>query len=129
MSDDHGFRAAPHLRERIAYFPAAKRAMHYAEARLGGTVRLADAAAAAGMNASAFSRYFTLKVGIPFSHALRALRIERAVDRLYRSDVSISTLSEIAGYSSPNAFARAFKNVTGRTPTEFRASICGAPTE
>jgi AraC-like DNA-binding protein len=75
------------------------------------------------MNACAFSRYFTAKVGISFTALLRAMRIERALAQLEAQDRPIGDLAEENGYQSGCTFARAFKSVVGTTPSEYRRRV------
>jgi AraC-like DNA-binding protein len=105
---------------RLAYYPRAGVAVEYVLGHLSTTIRLHDIACAAGMNTSAFSRYFAERIGLPFSVVVRVLRIERAILELEKSDCSVSFLAQYAGYGSAESFTRAFKLVTGKTPSEYR---------
>lgn len=74
----------------------------------------------AGMAPCSFSRYFAEKIGLPFSLALKVLRIERALHELENGDCSIELLASGCGYQSGCTFTRAFKRVIGSTPSEYR---------
>jgi transcriptional regulator GlxA family with amidase domain len=75
------------------------------------------------MTSAAFSRYFAEKIGLKFSHALKILRVEHALDHLEERDCSIEHLAYVSGYSNGCSFARAFKRVLGQTPSEYRRSF------
>ena len=60
--------------------------------------------------------------GETISATMRRLRLLRAADRLANSDMPLRTIGERAGYSSGDAFARAFKEAYGKTPASYRAT-------
>ena len=115
---------------RLAYYPRALTAALYVRENLGRQIRLDDVAVRAGMTPCAFSRYFTEKVGMTFSGVVKALRIERAIEELECRDSSISELAGQTGYQSCCTFSRAFKEVIGKTPSEYRRHVLfGTPLE
>lgn len=111
------------VQRRLVYFPRALDAALYVRRNLNRQIRLDDVAERAGMTPCAFSRYFTEKIGITFSSLLKALRIERALEELELRDGAISELAEQTGYQSCCTFSRAFKEVTGKTPSEYRRRV------
>jgi transcriptional regulator GlxA family with amidase domain len=116
------------VQRRLAYYPRALDAAHYVRSNLSGSVRLEDVAERAGMTACAFSRYFAEKTGITFSTLLKVLRIERALDDLESHDAAIAHVAERTGYQSNCTFSRAFKDVMGKTPSEYRRCFLFART-
>jgi AraC-like DNA-binding protein len=106
--------------QRLSYYPRAQAAVRHACGRLPEAICLADIASAAGMNPSAFSRYFADKVGMSLFAFLRTLRVELALRELERRDLSLSFLADCAGYRNAATFSRAFKAVVGQTPSEYR---------
>lgn len=115
------------VRRRLAYYPRALDAALYVRENLGRPIRLEDVAERAGMAPCSFSRYFTEKVGITFSSLVKVLRIEHALEALESCDGAISTLAERTGYQSCCTFSRAFKEVTGKTPSEYRRRVLFPP--
>ena len=111
------------VRRRLAYYPRALDAANYVRANIGKQIRLDDVAERAGMTPCAFSRYFAEKVGVTFSSLVKVLRIEHALDELEVRDGAISDLAEQIGYQSCCTFSRAFKEVTGKTPSEYRRRV------
>jgi transcriptional regulator GlxA family with amidase domain len=75
------------------------------------------------MAPASFSRYFTEKIGLSFTALMKTLRIERALEELERHECSIELLACRSGYSSGWAFTRAFKEVLGETPSEYRRRL------
>jgi AraC-like DNA-binding protein len=59
--------------------------------------------------------------GTDFRSLAGVVRVQRATELLQDRSVSITSISEDMGYSSPSGFARAFRKVTGLGPREFRA--------
>jgi AraC-like DNA-binding protein len=51
------------------------------------------------------------------------MRVLRAIEELAAGDAPVSRIAFAVGYSSLSAFNGAFREVTGRTPTEYRASF------
>ena len=116
------------VRRRLAYYPRAREAAQYVRDNLSRPIRLEDVAERAGLTPCAFSRYFAEKVGITFSSLLKILRIEHALEELEVCDGAISRLAEKTGYQSGCTFSRAFKEVTGKTPSEYRRRLLFPPT-
>jgi transcriptional regulator GlxA family with amidase domain len=110
---------SPVLR-RLRHFPRALDAAALAFAHIDRPVRFQTIAAQAAMTPCAFSRFFATKIGITFSALLRLLRMERAAEQLAAYDRTISDVAERTGYQSCCTFSRAFKDVVGETPSEYR---------
>lgn len=66
------------------------------------------------------SKMFKLKYGMRFSAYVEAVRMDKAKDFLKSTSLSIGEISELTGYLSTNTFCRAFKRVTGLTPSDYR---------
>jgi transcriptional regulator GlxA family with amidase domain len=111
------------VQRRIIYFPRALTAAQYVREHIGESIRLETVADLAGLTPCAFSRYFAEKVGITFSTLVKTLRIEHAVDQLEARSGAISALATQAGYQSCCTFSRAFKDVMGQSPTEYRRRV------
>jgi AraC-like DNA-binding protein len=54
---------------------------------------------------------------------LRRLRVLRAIEELAANDHSVTTVAHAVGYTSLSAFNAAFRDLTGRTPTQYRATF------
>ena len=66
-----------------------------------------------------FSHVFKEGMGVPPHEYLTRIRIEKAVQLLGNSKLSVSEVAEQTGFSGQNYFSRAFKRYTGKTPREF----------
>lgn len=79
-------------------------------------------AAEVGMSRSRFADRFAELVGQgPLSY-LTEWRLQKALTRLRRSEVSIKEIARESGYRSPAAFTRAFAQRFGAPPTDYRSA-------
>jgi len=77
-------------------------------------------AAQAGVTPSHFCRIFKKANGIsPHQYVMKA-KLNRAVELLSQSDASLALIADSLGFTSQSHFTRAFRQFTGRTPSEFR---------
>lgn len=82
---------------------------------------LESMAARAGYDPFHFARGFQRVVGQPPLRYLRSLRLERAAhDLVFMPDKSLLDVGVAAGYSSPEAFRRAFVRLFGIPPSAMR---------
>jgi AraC-like DNA-binding protein len=68
-----------------------------------------------------WSRYFTEKVGVPFSDYIWKLRVAEAKRLLVETGKTVSSIVKEIGYSDQTSFSRRFKNETLVTPGRYRA--------
>ena len=92
----------------------------YVEATPYDAITLADAAVLAKMERSSFSRYFKVKTGVAFLTFVRMCKISHAVAVLEASNGTISETASRLGFKCVGTFVRAFRLVTGATPSAFR---------
>lgn len=67
-----------------------------------------------------FCKLFKQCFKVNFSAWLNEYRIDRAREMLQNTRLSVREVSIACGYSDANYFARVFKRVTGKTPSEYR---------
>ncbi|MGY3616927.1 AraC family transcriptional regulator [Bradyrhizobium sp. USDA 10063] len=73
-----------------------------------------------GTSARTLSRLFSSETQLSFKSWCQRARIAAAIERLStESDVSIKQIAADLGYASVPAFSHAFRQVMGKTPTEF----------
>ncbi len=80
-------------------------------------------AAAVGMNPNYFSSQFKEFTGKKINDYINELRVNEAMDRLKDKNIKIIDAALATGFDSLSTFNRAFKNCTGKTPTEYRAEL------
>lgn len=101
-----------------AAHPAIKRAMDYAAADLS-TATQAGAVAAAALSERTFRRLFQRETGIGWQAWLAQARILMAMGLLTEGRRVTDVAADI-GYASLSAFAKAFAQLTGEAPAQFR---------
>jgi AraC family transcriptional regulator len=67
-----------------------------------------------------FHRLFHLLVGETVHQYVKRLRMEKALGKLKYTDQSVTEIGLDAGYSTPSAFTKAFKQIMGKPPKEYR---------
>ena len=82
----------------------------------------ADLAARAYLSRYHFDRLVRAALGEPPGAFRRRLLLERAADQLVRTDEQVIDIARTAGYSSPDAFGRAFAAGYGCAPSTYRRS-------
>jgi AraC-like DNA-binding protein len=73
-----------------------------------------------GTSARTLSRLFASETQLSFKSWCQRARIAAAIERLsMEANLSVKQLASELGYASVSAFSHAFRQVTGKTPTEF----------
>jgi AraC-like DNA-binding protein len=106
--------------------PALARAVALTEAQAGGTPSFEEIARATGQSPRALARRFADEMGMTWRETLRRIRMIRAVEALAQSDASVTEIALAVGYSSLSAFNAAFRDLTGKSPSEYRATFRAA---
>jgi len=107
--------------DRIRYFDRTSRLLRHLERHLNEPLGLERAASIAGMERTAFARFFRRYIGMTFAEFVRAYRIAVAKRELLRGDASLEQVASAVGYRSMTTFDRHFKKETGTSPSRFRA--------
>jgi AraC-like DNA-binding protein len=103
--------------------PELRRALRLTQERLDGDVQFEEVAAAVGLAPRSLARRFEAETGLTWRAVLRRMRILRAIEELAAGDASVTKIAFSVGYTSLSAFNAAFRELTGRTPTEYRDSF------
>jgi len=98
-----------------------QKALWYVESHSKVTFTLQDVAAACNVSAFHLTRGFTASMGLPLMRYVRARRLSDAARRLVERADTIFTVALDAGYSSHEAFTRAFLYQFELTPEQLRA--------
>lgn len=83
---------------------------------------VARLAQVSGVSEAHFARSFKRAFGIPPHRYLLTRRIERAVALLCETDDPITDIAFATGWASLGTFGRMFRDITGESPSEVRAS-------
>jgi AraC-like DNA-binding protein len=85
-----------------------------------GAHEIETLARAVGTSARTLSRLFSSETQLSFKSWCQRARIAAAIEKLsMEANVSVKQLASDLGYASVPAFSHAFRQVTGKTPTEF----------
>jgi AraC-like DNA-binding protein len=95
-------------------------ALAYIDDHLDARLRIPDLAARAGLSAFRFDQRIRALFGLSAGQYLSRLRIDRACERLRRSDAPLSQLALECGYADQAAFTRQFGKSVGLTPGAYR---------
>ena len=79
-----------------------------------------------GVSEAHFARSFKQAFGVPPHRYLLTRRIERATALLRDTDLSITEIAFQTGWESLGTFGRTFRDVTGESPSTFRAGVRAA---
>ena len=100
-----------------------QRALDYIDRHLEDDLDLDAVSRAAAFSKFHFHRQFTAIFGLSVQRYIQLARMKRASHRLaYRDTGSVSEIAMDAGYDAPDAFARAFRQRFGQSPSSFRKS-------
>lgn len=100
-------------------------ALELTEARLSEELTMTEIAAAVAVAPRTLARRFNDELGMSWQGALRTLRVLRATELLVSTDDAVSSIAFAVGYGSLSSFNAAFRDLVGRTPSEFRNGDAG----
>ncbi len=78
-----------------------------------------------GLNYENFRKQFAARAGVSPGQFQKRKRIDRARSAIYQGDRTLKQLAEELEFSDAFHFSKAFKQVTGTTPSEFRRQVRG----
>lgn len=85
-----------------------------------GEFSLGDFSDRFNVSTTYFSRLFHENAGIAFKQYLTMLRVEHAKRLLEEKKLPIIDVGSECGFNTPSQFIRAFKQITGLTPSSYR---------
>lgn len=100
-----------------------RRALELTRRRLGEQIRFEDVAEDVGLAPRSLARRFAEETRMTWRAVLRRMRIMTAIEELAAGDTPVTSIAFEVGYTSLSAFNAAFKELTGCTPTQYRASL------
>ncbi|MEV5836477.1 AraC family transcriptional regulator [Nocardia sp. NPDC052112] len=108
--------------------PHLRRARDLADRNYAEPLNLDELAAAAGVSKYHFLRAFAAVYGVTPAAYLAQRRIERAQDYLRATNLTVTEVCMLVGYSSLGSFSSKFRQLVGVTPSEYQAKFAdGAP--
>ena len=103
--------------------PELRRALALTDAGMGESVAFEDVAREVGLVPRSLARRFEDECAMTWSAVLRRMRVLRAIEMLAADEGSVTAIAHTVGYTSLSAFNAAFRDLTGRTPTQYRATF------
>ena len=97
-----------------------RRALEVIDSELEGDLSVALLASRTGVNREHLSRSFQKRLGQSPQRVIREMKIRRASFLLKDTQTPIKQISARLGYSDYTNFIRAFRQITGMTPQQFR---------
>ncbi len=95
----------------------------YMKANIGKIISIAELAGQLKFSSSHYSALFRKNTGAsPIEYFIK-LKIQYACQLLSQSNLRISDIGEKIGYEDSFYFSRLFKNVTGKSPKEYRLAF------
>lgn len=95
-------------------------AIHYMEQNFQNDISIEEIAAVCGINRSYLGKIFRNSIGRSPQEFVMNYRMVKAAELLKLTTLSIADIGNAVGYSNPLHFSRAFKNVYGVSPREWR---------
>jgi AraC family transcriptional regulator len=97
-----------------------KRVAEFIEEHLAEEISLATLAELVNLSLFHFARAFKQSFGVPPHRYHSARRMDRARSLLQRPALSVTQIGVQTGFRETSSFTRAFRRLTGVTPTEYR---------
>ena len=103
------------------YHARMQRVLDHIDRHLDDDLDLEAVSGIAAFSKFHFHRQFTATFGLSVHRYVQLVRMKRASHRLaYRDAQSVTDIAMDAGYGAPDAFARAFRQRFGQSPSSFR---------
>ena len=110
----------------VELLPHLRRARDVADRNYAEPLDLVALATAAGVSKYHFLRCFAAEYGeTPMQYVTRR-RIERATDLLRATNLTVTEVCGLVGYSSLGSFSQRFTELVGMTPTTYQRTQTGA---
>ncbi|MCS3725547.1 AraC family transcriptional regulator [Bradyrhizobium betae] len=105
------------------YHDRMRRVLAHIDRHLDADLDLDTLSAVAAFSKFHFHRQFTATFGLSVHRYVQLARLKRASHQLAYSDaLDVTNIAMDAGYDAPDAFARAFRQRFGQSPSSFRKS-------
>ncbi len=96
---------------------------HYIQQNYMYDISMQDMARITNYSEAYFCKLFKQCFNQNFTSYLAGYRVKEAKKLLEQPTVNIKDVGQAVGYMDSNYFARVFKRITGKTPTEYRGDI------
>jgi AraC-like DNA-binding protein len=105
-----------------------RRARDHADRHYAEPLDLAGLAAVAGISKYHFQRLFRATYGVTPAAYVSQRRVERAQDLLRATNLTVTEVCHLVGFSSLGSFSSRFRELVGESPRDFQRRYAdGAP--
>ncbi|WP_017813943.1 AraC family transcriptional regulator [Paenibacillus shenyangensis] len=112
--------AAHHSRSKESHI---RQAIEYIENSYSQKISVLDISQAAGLDRTYLSSLFKARFGMSLQAFMLEYRMNRAVELLHHTDLSVSEVSRSVGYEDPFLFSKMFKKIKGASPRRLREEL------
>lgn len=116
------------LKQATPELPAITKARTYIADHLAESISLTDVARVANMSSFHFCKVFKGALGVTFTDYLARARVEKTKQLLINPHKRVSEAAYEVGFQSLSQFNRAFRRITGETPSAYREHLQGVAT-
>lgn len=110
----------------VDLLPHLRRARDLADRNYAEPLDLTALASAAGVSKYHFLRCFAAEYGETPMQYLSRRRIERATDLLRATNLTVTEVCHLVGYTSLGSFSRRFTELVGMSPSAYQRTQVGA---
>lgn len=96
---------------------------HFIDQRMDQALRIDDLALHLSVSESNLRKLFRERFGVSLGHYLRRSRLNRSVQLIHRTDLSISEIARLCGFESVYSFSQAFRRALGMPPSAYRRHL------
>ncbi len=100
-------------------------AMAYMRSHAHEPITLSEVARQVYMSPGYFGRRFKGETGKTFSQCLKQTRVELSINYVKNTSFSLADIAHVFKFSDQSHYTRAFKQVMGKTPNQYRADLVG----
>lgn len=97
-----------------------QRAVEFVQYNYANHITVSDIAKYVSINRSYLFTLFQRVLGVSPQEFLATFRLTRAKEQLTLTDATVANISASVGYRDPLVFSKAFKQMTGLTPMQYR---------
>ncbi|MBS6546616.1 MAG: AraC family transcriptional regulator [Butyricicoccus pullicaecorum] len=97
-----------------------RRAVEFVQYNYANHITVSDMAKYVSLNRSYLFTLFQRVLRISPQEFLTTFRLTRAKEQLTLTDATVAAIAQSVGYRDPLVFSKAFKQMTGMTPVQFR---------
>lgn len=102
---------------------ALTKSQQYIHQHFSEQISVADLAALENYNVTYFNEWFKSLTGYAPVSYLRNLRVDKAKKLLEETSLDVGSIADQVGYTNHSSFTRAFKQIAGVSPQEYRQAF------